>query len=256
MEDKYQYVQQLINLDNKVQVTYYAVFDGHGGSICAEYCSQNLHLELKAQLEDVLTGIENTDDLNKTIEQCLKRAFKIIDDKYEKLYPKESKQCGSTAVVALFVGNKLFVANVGDARAIMSRSGKAWDLSVDHKAKRPDEQYRIKSQGGYIVYGRVLGRLAISRAFGDFDCKNIEMNVSDENNQVPAGSGSNQEGEKVFRNFIMSEPEIRVVDINPASDDFLILASDGLFDRFSSEECVNIVRQDLSKMPVMEQDAQ
>lgn len=72
-------------------MTYYAVFDGHGGSICAEYCSQNLHLELKAQLEDVLTGIENTDDLNKTIEQCLKRAFKIIDDKYEKLYPKESK---------------------------------------------------------------------------------------------------------------------------------------------------------------------
>jgi serine/threonine protein phosphatase PrpC len=103
------------------------------------------------------------------------------------------------------------------------------------------------------VYGRVLGRLAISRAFGDFDCKNIEMNVSDENNQVP---GSNPDGEKVFRNFIMSEPEIRVVDINPGSDDFLILASDGLFDRFSSEECVKIVRQNLSAMPVMEQDAQ
>ena len=88
-------------------------------------------------------------------------------------------------MIALFVGNKLFVANVGDARAIMSRSGRAWDLSVDHKAKRPDEQYRIKSQGGYIVYGRVLGRLAISRAFGDFDCKNIEMNVPDESNQIP-----------------------------------------------------------------------
>ena len=57
----------------------------------------------------------------------------------EKQYAKEAKQCGSTAVIALFVGNKLFVANVGDARAIMSRSGKALDLSVDHKAKRPDE---------------------------------------------------------------------------------------------------------------------
>ena len=66
------------------------------------------------------------------------------------------------------------MANVGDARAILSRSGTAIDLSVDHKAKRADEQHRIKSQGGYIVYGRVLGRLAISRAFGDFDCKKIE----------------------------------------------------------------------------------
>jgi serine/threonine protein phosphatase PrpC len=60
------------------------------------------------------------------------------------------------------------------------------------------------------------------------------MNISDENNQVPAGSGGNPDGEKVFRNFIMSEPEIRVVEINPVSDDFLILASDGLFDRFNS----------------------
>ena len=120
-------------------MTYYAVFDGHGGSTCAEYCSQHLHEELKAQLEDVLNGIEFSDDLNRTIEQCLKRAFKITDDNYEKLYAKEAKQCGSTAVIALFVGNKLFVANVGDARAIMSRSGKALDLSVDHKAKRPDE---------------------------------------------------------------------------------------------------------------------
>lgn len=89
------------------------------------------------------------------------------------------------------------------------------------------------------MYGRVLGRLAISRAFGDFDCKNIEMNVSDENNQIP---GTNPDGEKVFRNFIMSEPEIRVVEINPGSDDFLILASDGLFDRFSSKECIKTVR--------------
>ena len=134
------------------------------------------------------------------------------------------------------VGNKIYCANVGDARAIMCRDGKAIDLSVDHKAKRPDEQQRIKDQGGYIVYGRVLGRLAISRAFGDYDCKNIEM-------PRKAGDSSTQEEseEKIIRNFIMSEPEIHVVDINPQSDDFFLLASDGLFDRFSSEECVQIV---------------
>jgi len=87
MEDAYKYVQQLLNFDNKVQVTYYAVFDGHGGAICAQYCSENLHVELKNQLEDVLTGIENSSDLNKTITECIKRSFQITDEKFAKIYP-------------------------------------------------------------------------------------------------------------------------------------------------------------------------
>jgi len=88
MEDYFQYVQQLLNLDNKVQIQYYAVFDGHGGSSCAEYCSQNLHLIVKEQLEDVLTGIENSNDLNQTISDCLRKSFQIMDDKYAKLFPQ------------------------------------------------------------------------------------------------------------------------------------------------------------------------
>ena len=43
----------------------------------------------------------------------------------------------------------------------------------------------------------------------------------------------------------MSEPEIRVIDINPQTDDFFLLASDGLFDRFSSKECVKTIHQKL-----------
>ena len=78
-------------MDNKTQITYYAVFDGHGGQRCAEFCSQNLHLELKNQLEDVLTGIENSQDLNKTIQDCLKKSFQITDEKYAKMYPSECK---------------------------------------------------------------------------------------------------------------------------------------------------------------------
>ena len=148
-------------------------------------------------------------------------------------------------MVALIVGNKLFCANIGDARGILCRSGKAIDLSVDHKAKRPDEQDRIKKQGGYIVYGRVLGRLAISRSFGDYDCKNIEIN---ENEDPETKTGGN----KVIRNFIMSEPEIRVIDINTSTDDFFLLASDGLFDRFSSQECCKVIYHKLKKMEMME----
>ena len=42
--------------------------------------------------------------------------------------------CGATAVVCIILGNKLVCANVGDARAILCRNGKALDLSADHKA--------------------------------------------------------------------------------------------------------------------------
>ena len=150
--------------------------------------------------------------------------------------------------MALIVGNKLYCANVGDARGIMCRDGKALDLSVDHKAKRKDEQERIKSNGGYIVYGRVLGRLAISRAFGDFDCKNIEMPPKNLD-----GTEIKDSKEKVVRSFVLSEPEIRVVDLDPKRDDFFLLASDGLFDRFSSAECVKLVKKKLASMEYMEQ---
>ena len=69
----------------------------------------------------------------------------------------------------------MYCVNLGDARAVLSRKGKAIDLSVDYKAGRKDEQERIKGQGGYIVNGRVLGRLAVSRAFGDFECKRLKI---------------------------------------------------------------------------------
>lgn len=97
----------------------------------------------------------------------------------------------------------MICANVGDARAVLCRGGKAIDLSIDHKASREDEQERIKKQGGYIVFERVLGRLAITRAFGDFDCKNIE--IPDE-----------ETGEKQVKNFVLIEPEIRIVEIDPS----------------------------------------
>ena len=57
-----------------------------------------------------------------------------------------------------------------------------------------------------------------------------------------------------IKSFVLCEPEIRVTTINPETDDFFLLASDGLFDRFTSQECVNLARNKLCSMPVMEQD--
>ena len=67
----------------------------------------------------------------------------------------------------------------------------------------------------------MLGRLAVTRAFGDFECKQIPIK-------------NEETKEKELKNFVLCEPEIRTVTMNRATDDFILLASDGLFDRFSS----------------------
>jgi serine/threonine protein phosphatase PrpC len=46
MEDTYQVIQDMV-IDEETSVTYYAVFDGHGGTECSQYLKENLHLEIK-----------------------------------------------------------------------------------------------------------------------------------------------------------------------------------------------------------------
>lgn len=121
-------------IDEDTCVTYYAVFDGHGGPECAQFLKDNLHLEIKRCFLDQIDGIKEADDLNESLAASITRAFEETDFKYKQLNPTLANQCGATAVVCLILGNKLVCANVGDARAILCRNGKALDLSVDHKA--------------------------------------------------------------------------------------------------------------------------
>ena len=180
-------------------------------------------------------------NLADALSECIHEAFAEADTMFQNMFEKLSKQCGSTAVVCLLFGQKLVCANLGDARAVLSREGRWIELSQDYKASRKDEQERIKGQGGYIVFGRVLGRLAVTRAFGDFECKQIEIK-------------NEQTEEKELRNFVLCEPEIRVTTVDRMRDEFIILASDGLYDRFSSEECVNLARKRFLEDEMMEQD--
>lgn len=56
---------------------------------------------------------------------------------------------GSTAVTAILInGQKLWVANVGDSRAVLSRRGEAIQLSVDHEPNT--ERGSIEDRGGFV----------------------------------------------------------------------------------------------------------
>lgn len=134
--------------------------------------------------------------------------------------------------MVVIVGSHIYCANVGDSRTVLSKAGGAINLSLDHKASRPDEVARIENNNGLVQYGRV-GKLAITRAFGDFSYKIVY----------------GEEGEPPMRrNLITSEPEIRRYDFDPDNgDEFIVIASDGLYDKFTSQQVVDYVRQELKK---------
>lgn len=94
-----------------------------------------------------------------------------------------------------------------------------------------------------MCFNRLFGQLAISRCFGDFMFKDI---IAEELG-LPAGTTGP---------FLSNEPEIRALDLRPLEDEFILIACDGLWDVYSSQEAVSVVRKKLLQLPVREQDPQ
>ncbi|RMZ84779.1 hypothetical protein DV737_g882, partial [Chaetothyriales sp. CBS 132003] len=108
----------------------------------------------------------------------------------------------------------LYTANVGDARIVLCRNGKALRLSYDHKGVDENEGRRIAKAGGLILNNRVNGVLAVTRALGD----------------------------SYLKDLVTGHPYTTETVIQPDQDEFLILACDGLWDVCSDQEAVDLVR--------------
>jgi len=100
-------------------------------------------------------------------------------------------------------------------------------LSFDHKPTNDVERTRISGAGGYVEDGRVNGNLALSRALGDF--------------QYKRNSSLGPEAQ-----MITADPEVTCHEISE-EDEFFVLACDGIWDCFSSQEIVDFVRYQVSK---------
>ena len=78
---------------------------------------------------------------------------------------------GCTACVVLITETEIFCANAGDSRCVLSNSGKAIEMSIDHKPELPTERTRIEKAGGFVEENRVKGILNLSRSLGDLEYK-------------------------------------------------------------------------------------
>jgi len=136
---------------------------------------------------------------------------------------------GCTAIVALKVDSKLYVANAGDSRGVLCRGdNQAYALSEDHKPLHVTEYTRIMQGGGYVTKeGRINGNLNLSRSLGDLKYKQ-NKNISRE------------------RQIISGDPDIHVVDLLP-DDKFMLLACDGIWDCLTNQQASDFVRERLER---------
>lgn len=204
-------------------IHFFGIFDGHRGAAAAEFSARALPRLLRSlsysisPAESLVRAFIETDASFRSVLDCHRKSRGSINKDW---HP------GCTAIAALLVGNKLYVANAGDCRAILCRAGHAIALSKDHVASGLQERERIVKAGGEVKWRIDTWRvgaaaLQVTRSIGDDDLK-------------PA---------------VTAEPEIIETCLS-SDDEYLVMASDGLWDTISNEEVVSIIR-DTVKEPNM-----
>ncbi|XP_039260910.2 uncharacterized protein LOC120337247 isoform X1 [Styela clava] len=238
---------------NKKVVEYaaFAIFDGHGGKEAAHFARDNILDNIKCQKGFFSKDVEQ-------VKKSIKDGFIATHHQmwqhlptWPKTYNGHPSTAGTTVSLVLIRGNKMYVANVGDSMVVMgtreyrfknnARAFQAMELTVDHKPELPEEKKRIEHCGGCVMNKAGVNRvvwnrpkithsgpirrstkldripfLAIARSLGDLWSFNSELNE-----------------------FIVSPvPDVHCYDLVDGREQFIVLASDGLWNMVRPYESV------------------
>lgn len=212
------------------------VFDGHGeqGGRVSQFCSVQIAKSLFNHME-----------LHTNPVAALENAFLDTQQKIERSHNFDAFHSGSTAVAAYRHRNRLYVANCGDSRAVLGCSSargsgdnglKAVDLSSDHRPDRADERKRILDEGGTVHQSTI----PVRQGFG---APPRFMRVGPERVWDRTGRCglcvTRSMGDLSMRPWVTAIPEVTERELTP-KDKFIILGSDGVWDRLASQEAVDI----------------
>jgi len=214
-----------LELPGRPGVSFFAVFDGHGGKTVAQ-ASGPLILSKIVDTEAYKSGDQSPEVLGEALTQGLFSLDTAIKSKFPALAAGHDRS-GSTVITAFTTPKHIVIGNCGDSRALVARNNAVLFASDDHKPSNAGEMKRIQEAGGYVEMNRVCGNLAVSRALGDFEFKDRP--------DLPA------EKQK-----ICCHADVTVLDRNDA-DEFLLLACDGIWDVISNEGIVIFVNYYLER---------
>nr|CAB3491311.1 unnamed protein product [Digitaria exilis] len=192
---------------NLLRQAFYGVFDGHGGHAAVDFVSRRLGENVvSAVLAAAATREDETSPAEEDAVSAAIRAAYLATDR--ELLAQHQQQGmtrggGACAVTSLVKGGNLYVAHLGDCRAVLSH-GSAGNSATD------DHTCAVEEESGVW---RVQGSLAVSRSFGD------------------AG----------LKRWVIAEPAVMKVALDDAGCEFLIIASDGLRDKVGNQEAVDVL---------------
>ncbi|XP_049632646.1 protein phosphatase 1M isoform X1 [Suncus etruscus] len=281
---------------------YWALFDGHGGPAAAIMAANTLHSCLRRQLEAVIEGViaahppmhlsgrcvcpsdpqfveEKGIRAEDVVIGALESAFQECDEVIGRELEASGQTGGCTALVAVFLEGKLYVANAGDSRAILVRRDEVRPLSSEFTPET--ERQRIQQLA--FMYPELLAgeftRLEFPRRLKADDLgqkvlfrdhhmsgwsyKCVEKSdlkyplIQGQGRQsrllgtlaVSRGLGDHQlrvlDTNIQLKPFLLSVPQVTVLDVDKLKlqeEDVVVMATDGLWDVLSNEQVAQLVR--------------
>ena len=172
------------------------------------------------------------------------KGYSLSDDTQQHVMRAVTGACVNTL---LLYERNAFVANTGDCRSVLGRKEEnKWTpvpLSTDHAYNNQNEVARITQEHpgeahSLFAHKRLLGGLMPFRSFGDvmYKWKREHLNIIYQ--QILPGYHTPP--------YLTAEPEISHHELTK-NDKFVVIATDGLWERLSNEQVVSIVGDKLDK---------
>ncbi|KAJ6846460.1 putative protein phosphatase 2C 25 [Iris pallida] len=229
-------------VETGAEATFVGVYDGHGGPDASRFVRDHLFQHL----------IRIARDSGTISEDVVRNAFLATEDGFL-AHVRSTRQIkpliaaiGSCCLVGVIWRGTLYVANLGDSRAVVGCVGRsnniiAEQLTRDHNASLEEVRQELRSlhpDDSHIVvlkHGvwRIKGIIQVSRSIGDAYLKRPEFTIDP---SVPRFRLS----EPLRRPVLSAEPSIYTRLIRP-QDKFVIFASDGLWEHMTNQEAAEIV---------------
>jgi pyruvate dehydrogenase phosphatase len=226
------------------------------------YVARELNTTYIAALSNPAVTFPTSESIDKAIKTGFMRLDnEIVHESVTKVNQAKSKRVaaellapalsGSCALLSFYDSRSkvLKVACTGDSRAVIGRRGAngkwtATPLSVDQTGGNKEEEARLRKEHpgepNVVAHGRILGGLEPSRAFGDAFYK-WTLDVQEKLKKSYFGRTPH----KLLKTppYVTAEPIITTTKVEPTNGDFVVMATDGLWEMLTNEEVVGLVGQ-------------